>query len=400
MSHRISIALSWLGIISALLAAPIASAQHNAPPGGPAHRDEGTNPNSLTFCVTPPSAQRVIYFSSVAPVGAKVTQDDREASFAAFLQKKYGYRTSTSCAGITVSTPQAAEYVATDRQTRITNYRSAGYTVVETDWTYTPVTGTLAAPAPAAPRPTGIPGNSTATRNVTGTPSGGASAPGRRTDYATCWADSEKPTAYFSAAFPIGKHDYAAWIKAFTGVLAKQYGYAGAVRCFVHANLADAQSNLRARMNALRPTRQVVETGWSYAQGQSAAPSGQASPAVATAAAASRPAGIPGPTTPPHSATASPNGGAAAAPQALYAICWGKNREPSVYFSAPFEVSTRNPTPWLKAFRGVLQDKYGFAGEVLCDVQPSLAQAQKFLQRRVAAFRSTKQIVETAWKYE
>jgi hypothetical protein len=221
---------------------------------------------SLTFCVTPSSAQRVIYFSTVTPASATVTQGDREASFAAFLQKKYGYRTSTSCPDTNITTPGAAKDYVTYRQVKIADYRSSSYTVIETDWTYTPVTGGApgtsvpAAPAPVAPAKPATPARPAAM------PSAAAAVAPAQTPYAICWGDQYglHPTAYFSAPFAAPVRNENAWSKAYSEVLRNQYKFAGGIHCPTLKSLAEAQQRLRLAEDRYRAHWKIIETGWKY----------------------------------------------------------------------------------------------------------------------------------------
>ena len=292
MRNRVSIATSGLRIFCALLLAQTAAAQHNAPPGGPAQQN-GARPSDapLTyhyFCVAEVKPPTPTYISPIVQrsVGARgleagAAEENLKKSFGDFLARKYGYAGTLSCLG-----QPSRSWMESYRQKRIDVLQSSNYRVVEGDWTDPQATGSPVAPShpattsasaagtsaaggstptPAAtatpPGPPANTANKAAPPSARGGPGGATLAPGHQSAHAVCWTESTGPTAYFSAAFETGKPDYAAWKKAFADTLVKQYGFKGAVRCSVSANLADAQVNQRGLMNALRATRKIVETG-------------------------------------------------------------------------------------------------------------------------------------------
>jgi hypothetical protein len=221
---------------------------------------------SLTYCLTPSSAQHVIYFSAVAPTNAAVTQGDREASFAAFLQKKYGYRTSTSCADTNMSTPQASKDYVTARQERISGYRSSRYTVVETDWTYGSSAAAPAAsaapvvPVRVAPPQPATPARNAATPRVITHPAAAPASSVPQTHYGICYGSPAglPPTAYFSDPFEAPVPNVQAWSTTYRQVLRNQYKFMPNVHCSALKSLAEVQK-MKDRM---RVHWKIVETGW------------------------------------------------------------------------------------------------------------------------------------------
>jgi hypothetical protein len=205
---------------------------------------------TVGFCMTPASAQRVIYFSPAATRNF-VAEGDLSRSFAAYLEKKYGYRTFPSCADSAYDLARTASA----RKAQIDIYRSAGYTVVETDWTYTPV---ASAPAPVTNSDllTG--------HNPTPRPSSPPTSPPPKTAYGVCWVESDPRTAYFSAPFDGANPNYAAWIDGFTNFLRKNYAFRGFVRCNKLNSLDEAMQFLQGRRDALGTTRKIIDTTWKY----------------------------------------------------------------------------------------------------------------------------------------
>ena len=143
---------------------------------------------------------------------------------------------------------------------QISNYRSGGYTVVETDWIYTPVTGAPGTPAPGA--------SSIVTgHNLAGQPAASAVAPrpaAPQMPYAICWGELKglHQTAYFSAPFAAPVPNVSAWSASYKAVLRKQYNFAGGIHCPTMKSLAEAQQRLKQEEDLYRTHWMIVETGW------------------------------------------------------------------------------------------------------------------------------------------
>jgi hypothetical protein len=247
--------------------APVQSTQESPAPAASA-----TN----FYCLTPASAQRVIYYSAFAPTIPAVTKGDLERSFAAYLESNYGYKTSTSCQNPLA--PSEARF----RTYQIDGYRSSGYTILETDWTYTPVTSARTSPSPAAPTPssaapvaaTPVPQKPTAPIPPKPTPpsatthsTAAAAAPAPQTPYAFCWGGSTGPpprAAYFGDPFAAPAQNVPAWSAAYKELLRNEYKFAGLIHCGTRKSLALAQQHMQQEKDQMRAHWKIVETGWKY----------------------------------------------------------------------------------------------------------------------------------------
>jgi hypothetical protein len=147
------------------------------------------------------------------------------------------------------------------RLSKISEYRSAGYTVIETDWKYTPVVhASVVSPSrtPPKPVPVGQP-----------VPSGAASIP--TAAHVVCWADFDPKTRYYSAVFDGTHGDYGVWMTAFKDFLEQKYRYTGAVRCNKQPNRGEAQKYRDEMVSSARSLTlgdgskaRIIETGWVY----------------------------------------------------------------------------------------------------------------------------------------
>jgi hypothetical protein len=107
---------------------------------------------------------------------------------------------------------------------------------------------------------------------------------------------------------------------------------------------------------------------------------------------------------PPQRASNQPAGPvvapAPAAKQMPYAICQATMAGlTTMYFSAPFEAPVPNYQAWSLAFKAFLK-QYNFQGNVGCNIPGSLAEAQQRLKVMGDAYRSTRKVVQTDWKFE
>jgi hypothetical protein len=113
---------------------------------------------------------------------------------------------------------------------------------------------------------------------------------------------------------------------------------------------------------------------------------------------------VPAAVNPPPRASNQPAGAvvapAPAAKQMPYAICQATMAGlTTMYFSAPFEAPVPNYQAWSLAFKAFLK-QYNFQGNVGCNIPGSLAEAQQRLKVMGDAYRSTRKVVQTDWKYE
>ena len=280
MRNQISIAAAGLGLLGAMLAvqAQAADVPHNAP--------NGTSSEPFFFyCLSGSVMQNTFYLSPTKRSDAGVSRQNLEKSFRASLAQKYKYPNTglISCPFLASGSTQAR--TEADRQRIINNLHSGHYDVVETDWTYNPsaaipsaasITPSVAAtgnpargavaPAPpaASAGPVGPKQDVSRARIASVEPSGRAIAP-KPTPYAVCVASERRgPTVYFSASFD-GTKPGAQWANRYREFLRKTYGLGIVpVQCKVQKSLAEAQTFEQERMDALRPTQKIIETGWKY----------------------------------------------------------------------------------------------------------------------------------------
>lgn len=281
MRNHISIAAAGLGLLGATLAvqAQAADVAHNS-------AANGTSSEPFFFwCRSDSEMQNKFYVSPTKRSDAGVSRQNLEKSFRASLAQKYKYPNTglISCPFLASGSTQAR--TEADRQRIINNLHSGHYDVVETDWTYdaseaTPsapsiapsvaATGNLArgAVAPALPAASAGPAapkqDVPPARVVSVEPARRAIAP-KPTPYAVCVASERRgPTVYFSASFD-GTKPGAQWANKYREFLRKTYGLGIVpVQCKVQKSLAEAQTFAQERMDALRPTQKIVETGWKY----------------------------------------------------------------------------------------------------------------------------------------
>ncbi|MGH8322188.1 MAG: hypothetical protein ACRETD_00080 [Steroidobacteraceae bacterium] len=118
-------------------------------------------------------------------------------------------------------------------------------------------------PAAAAPR-TSVSPHPT----VSAAPLSAHAAAVPQTPYAVCEGDTptlpEGSSAFFSAPFDGSGRTPQVWQKAYRQVLKAKYGRIGAINCRVLQSLPEAQKYTQQRMNNMRATFKIVETGWKY----------------------------------------------------------------------------------------------------------------------------------------
>jgi len=244
---------------------------YTAPAKGP----EASLPpaSNYAFCLTPASSKREIYFSTVQPKAESLGPGQFESSFVAYLASKYGYKTSATCwdSRAAMYIRDQAAQITRARQSKIDDYRSAGYTVIETDWAFTSATSaTSPTPPPVAstrPAPIGL---ASPAQTV---PAAAVAAAPQKVTHAVCWADFDPRTRYYSAVFDGMGSDYADWMPAFKTFLEQKYQYTGQVRCNKQPSQAEAQKYWDNMVGLARTTSlgdgskaKIIETGWSYPQ--------------------------------------------------------------------------------------------------------------------------------------
>lgn len=220
-----------------------------------------------------------------------------------------------------------------------------------------------------------------------------------------------------------------AWTVQFNEFLVKMYSFPTSVpvTCEAFNTPEQAQQRLDSLKQYERGAKNgIIETGWKYVYVP-----GQAIPGadpcytpptqhrITNVAPGCAAGGTSAPTAPAVSGTANPpppapkaatpSPATVAAPIAPaeqgvpYAVCWGESaglKDPTAYFSAPFDGAVKNVAGWSKAYKEVLVSKYKFAGALHCNVFNSLAEAQQHIQTTGDSLRSSHKIVETGWKYQ
>jgi hypothetical protein len=222
---------------------PVSGSPAMAAPGP---SQAGASETTAFYCLTPLTAQNVIYYSPIELRGPATTQPEIEGAFGAFLQKTYGIRVSITCTQINTS----SQYEV-DRQQKINDYRTS-YKVVETSWVYSPT----AAAAPVPP--------------VTASTVASAGGP-----FIIC-ATSGGPgmDTYLTAAFqttrvnrsPSGGNQVDQSILDDFYAYLKQKGYnfkpGSNYGCAVKPTEAEAKADEQKRQSGCSNCGKIVETGW------------------------------------------------------------------------------------------------------------------------------------------
>jgi hypothetical protein len=250
-----------------------AASAHNGP-------NETPSASFFFYCRSDSITQNTFYFSSTERSVGGVSRQNLQKSFNAFLAQKYKYPNTggVSCMFSTSGSTQAR--METDRQATINNLHSGHYDLVETDWTYdasaairsavaatrNPAGGAVApAPPAASAGPVGPKQDVSRARVASVQPAGRAIAP-KPTPYAVCVAEGKEPTAYFGSPFDgTILSSAAAWANKYREFLRKTYGLGIVpIQCKLQKSLAEAQKFAQERMDTLRPTQKIIETGWKY----------------------------------------------------------------------------------------------------------------------------------------
>jgi hypothetical protein len=184
--------------------------------------------------------------------------------FTQFLALHYSYQGRVGCNNMD------AEHAPTFLKNRVAGLRATKKQVVETGWAYGSSAAASAATAPPArpvqaPQAPSTPPPATTAHN-TGQP--GAAADGKALPnlYGICQAISDPHTAYFSVPFLVHDGNSSKWEQAFAQFLQTKYKYSANVSCIRSGSLADAHAYLKQLDDALRPTKNIVDTAWEYKQ--------------------------------------------------------------------------------------------------------------------------------------
>lgn len=401
MRNRISIAMSGLGLLYTLLAAPLAAGESG----------HGATATQYWFCQS--STNAPAYSSRIVKTVASgadeyaishavdMTKRDIEKSFADFLAKKYGYAGLSSCIS------DASQFWTEGaRNERLDTLRANRLEIIETDWTYT------SDPSAARPAATTPPA---------------AAAPAQY--WTICFVQGEtirtdrgfRTTTYISGAVrTVPPHNDQDVGEAFARFIDESKllppGMHSSSRCAGMPSRAEAEALIRLHDSAPVPlgfpslldctlwNRICVMTDWTS---MPASPTADTTPRLPVVSPTQRPAPVaatPVPVKPAAPSTAIKPVTAAIihAAQTPYAYCFGKvtGLAQTVYFGVPFEAPVQNIPAWSAAYKEFLRNKYKFAGLIHCPTRKTLAEARQQAQKSEDRYRARWKVIETGWKYQ